>query len=93
LALNFDHYNIFTEKSLEQTLAHCNFREIKAFPLKLYVFYRNPANYVGMVIDAAVSLFLKYVFKFYGKSNRIFTKKVGVVGTKAETGHQRQVVE
>lgn len=85
LALNFDHYNLFTEKSLEQTFAFCKFRDIKVFPLKLYVFYRNPLNYIGLAIDAALSVFLKYMFKFYGKSNTIFTKKIGVIGTKPKT--------
>jgi nucleoside-diphosphate-sugar epimerase/SAM-dependent methyltransferase len=79
LALNFDHHNIFTEKSLEQLLTFCNFKNIKILPLNLYVFYRNPVNYVGIIIDKTVSVILKYLFKFYGKSNKIFTKKVAAV--------------
>jgi nucleoside-diphosphate-sugar epimerase/2-polyprenyl-3-methyl-5-hydroxy-6-metoxy-1,4-benzoquinol methylase len=79
LALNFDHYNTFTEKSLEQLLKFCGFDKIEVLPLKLYVFYRNPANYVGIVLDGLLSFSLKYLFKFYGKSNRIFTKKISAV--------------
>ena len=82
LALNFDHYNTFTEKSLVQILEFCNFADIKVIPLKLYVFYRNPANYVGIVIDAVLSQIFKFGFKFYGKSNKIFTKKIGAVATR-----------
>lgn len=79
LALNFDHYNTFTEKSLEQLLSFCRFERIRILPLKLYVFYRNPANYVGMAIDLVISQVLKYTYKFYGKSNKIFTKKIAAV--------------
>jgi len=79
LALNFDHYNTFTEKSLIQVLEHCNFQDIKPFPLKLYIFYRNPLNYVGLILDAIVTTILKYTFKFYGKNNKIFSKKIAAV--------------
>jgi nucleoside-diphosphate-sugar epimerase/SAM-dependent methyltransferase len=85
LALNFDHYNTFTEKSLVQLLEFCDFSAIRVFPLKLYVFYRNPVNYVGFFLDALISFILKYLFKFYGKSNRIFTKKLGAVCSKDES--------
>ena len=82
LSLNFDHYNTFTEKSLVQILEFCNFGNIKIIPLKLYVFYHNPANYVGIVIDVIISQIFKFGFKFYGKSNKFFTKKIGAVTTK-----------
>jgi cyclopropane fatty-acyl-phospholipid synthase-like methyltransferase len=51
LALNFDHYNTFTENSLKDILKYSKFTDIKVFPLKLYVFYNNPLNYVGLVIE------------------------------------------
>ena len=79
LALNFDHYNIFTEKSLHQILEYCKFDEIRILPLKLYVFYKNPANYVGMALDILISQLLKYTYKFYGKNNTVFTKKIAAV--------------
>ena len=47
LALNFDHYNTFTEKSLEQILKYGGLENIRILPLKLYVFYKNPVNYIG----------------------------------------------
>jgi nucleoside-diphosphate-sugar epimerase/2-polyprenyl-3-methyl-5-hydroxy-6-metoxy-1,4-benzoquinol methylase len=83
LALNFDHYNTFTEKSLEQILAHVGFGNIRILPLKLYVFYKNPANYAGIVIDASITQILKFTYKFYGKSNKIFTKKIAAVCIKS----------
>lgn len=85
IALNFDHYNTFTEKSLEQILSFCQFKNIQIFPLKLYVFYKNPANYVGIVLDMTISFVLKVIFKFYGKSNKIFTKKIAAVCTNPNT--------
>ena len=79
LALNFDHYNTFTEWSLEQILKHTRYNNIKILPLKLYVFYKNPVNYIGMALDTLISQFLKFLFMFYGKKNKIFTKKIGAV--------------
>jgi 2-polyprenyl-3-methyl-5-hydroxy-6-metoxy-1,4-benzoquinol methylase len=81
-ALNFDHYHSFTEYSMRQVLNYTNFKDIKVIPLKLYVFYRNPLNYVGMAVDATLNLMFKVLFKFYGKSNQIFTKKVAAVARK-----------
>jgi 2-polyprenyl-3-methyl-5-hydroxy-6-metoxy-1,4-benzoquinol methylase len=81
-ALNFDHYHSMTEYSLRQVLGYSQFREIKVIPLRLYVFYRNPLNYVGMAVDGMLTVLFKVLFKFYGKSNRIFTKKIAAVARK-----------
>lgn len=83
LALNYDHYNIFTEKSLEQILVYSGFKNIRVFPLKLYVFYHNPFNYVGIFIETVLNQLFKYSFKFYGKSNNLFSKKIAAVSTKS----------
>lgn len=82
LALNFDHYNTFTEYSMHQILAYSNFSDVEVIPLKLYVFYKNPLNYVGMTIDTLFTLFFRLSFKFYGKSNRLFSKKIAAIGHK-----------
>ena len=79
LAQNFDHYNTMTEYSLRQVLSFSGFRRITVFPLNLYIFYENPANYVGLFLDAVIQMVLRISFKFYGKSNRIFTKKIAAV--------------
>ena len=47
LAQNFDHYNTFTEYSLRQVLAYVGFERIRGSGLHLYVFYKNPMNYVA----------------------------------------------
>jgi len=79
LAQNFDHYFTFTEYSLKQALEHSNFKEIKVFPLNLYVFYNNPLNYVALILDKIFTLFFRAYFVLVGKSNKIFTKKIAAV--------------
>jgi SAM-dependent methyltransferase len=82
LAQNFDHFNTFTEYSLRQVLAYCGFKDINVIPLDLYVFYKNPLNYVGMLITGSLTLLFRFFFKLYGKFNRVFTKKIAAVCTK-----------
>lgn len=82
LAQNFDHFNTFTSYSLTQVLEHSGFVNVRVFGLHLYVFYANPANYVAWGITSALSLAFKILFALYGKSNRIFTKKIGAVAMK-----------
>jgi 2-polyprenyl-3-methyl-5-hydroxy-6-metoxy-1,4-benzoquinol methylase len=79
LAQNFDHYNTFTEYTLRQILQYANFDDIKVIPLNLYVFYFNPLNYILIVFDALYTLFFRFSFLLYGKSNRIFTKKIAAI--------------
>lgn len=79
LAQNFDHQNTFTEYSLRQVLAHAGFKEISVLPLNLYVFYKNPLNYVAMFAAWVLSVFFRATYILYGKKNKIFTKKIGAV--------------
>lgn len=78
LAQNFDHYNTCTEYTLRQIMEYCKFREIKVFPLNLYVFWKNPLNYVLLTASSLLTLCFRAFFIMYGKSNKIFTKKLGV---------------
>lgn len=82
LAQNFDHYNTFTEYTLRQVLDHGGFEQVRVIPLDLYVFYKNPFNYVAMAIASFLSLCFRAAFVLYGKSNKIFTKKIAAVATK-----------
>ncbi len=82
LAQNIDHFHTFTEYSLGQALELAGFEDIRAIPLNLYVFYKNPLNYVGIALTALLTAWWRFCFKLYGKSNRIFTKKVGAVCVK-----------
>jgi len=83
LAQNFDHYNTFTEYSLRQILSYASFQEIRVIPLNLYIFYENPLNYIGIFLDALLNLFFRLSFLFYGKTNRIFTKKIAAICKKS----------
>ena len=79
LAQNFDHYNTFTEYTLRQVLRYAGFANIEVIPLNLYVFYKNPLNYLLIIIDIVYTLFFRFSFLLYGKSNRIFTKKIAAI--------------
>jgi SAM-dependent methyltransferase len=82
LAQNFDHYNTFTEYTLHQLLEHSGFTAVRAFPLNLYVFYRNPFNWLAWGVASFLTLCFRAAFILYGKTNRIFTKKVAAVARK-----------
>lgn len=82
LAQNFDHYNTFTEYTFRQVLEYTGFRNIKVLPLNLYVFWKNPINYILIALDRLYSLFFRFSFIMYGKSNKIWTKKIGAVCSK-----------
>jgi SAM-dependent methyltransferase len=79
LAQNFDHYNTFTEYTMRQVLDHCGFEDIRVLPLNLYVFYKNPLNYILLLLDKIYSLFFTFSFMLYGKENRLWTKKIAAV--------------
>ena len=79
LAQNLDHFNTFTEYSLHQLLEYCEFDEIQVFPLRIYVFYKNPLNYIGWFVTGVLELSFRVLFKLYGKSASIFTKKIGAI--------------
>ena len=79
LAQNYDHYNTFTEYTMKQVLEHYGFRDVTVYPLNLYVFWKNPLNYVLIAMSTLYTLFFRVSFIMYGKSNKIFTKKIGAV--------------
>ena len=79
LAQNYDHYNTFTEYTMKQVLEHYGFKDVTVFGLSLYVFWKNPLNYVLIGVSALYTLFFRISFILYGKSNKIFTKKIGAV--------------
>ncbi len=82
LAQNFDHFNTFTAYSLKQVLEYCGFGDVNVYGLHLYVFYANPMNYVAWFASSFLSLLFRGFFILYGKSNRIFTKKIAAVAVK-----------
>jgi 2-polyprenyl-3-methyl-5-hydroxy-6-metoxy-1,4-benzoquinol methylase len=83
LSHNIDHFNTFTEYSLKQILELGGFEAIKPLPLKIYVFWKNPLNYVGLAVTGTLELFFKIVFKLYGKDVKILSKKVAATARKS----------
>jgi 2-polyprenyl-3-methyl-5-hydroxy-6-metoxy-1,4-benzoquinol methylase len=76
LAHNIDHFSTFTDYSLKQVLQLAGFEQITVMPLKLYVFWKNPLNYVGLAVTTAFELFFLACFRLYGKDTSILTKKL-----------------
>ncbi len=79
LAQNFDHFNTFTTYSLKQVLEYSGFKDITVFGLHLYVFYKNPFNYVAWGLSSLLSIVFRVLFVLYGKSNKVFTKKIAAI--------------
>jgi 2-polyprenyl-3-methyl-5-hydroxy-6-metoxy-1,4-benzoquinol methylase len=82
LSHNIDHFNTFTEYSLRQVLELSGFHDIRVMPLKLYVFWKNPLNYVGLAVTSLYELFCRAMFKLYGKDVTILSKKLAALGRK-----------
>ena len=76
LAHNIDHFYTVTEYSFRQLLELSGFRDTRIHPLKLYVFWKNPLNYVGLVSTFVIELFFRAIFALYGKKVRVLTKKL-----------------
>lgn len=82
LAHNIDHFSTYGEHSIKQVFMLGGFHDIKPMPLKLYVFWKNPLNYVGLAVTGALELWYRVIFKMYGKNCKIFTKKIAAVAKK-----------
>src|SRR5579862_4508229 len=80
LSHNIDHFYNVTEYSLEQILTLAGFRDVRVFALKLYVFWKNPLNYVGLAVTSVLELSLRIIFRLYGKKVRVLSKKIAAVG-------------
>ncbi|MGH8261365.1 MAG: class I SAM-dependent methyltransferase [Steroidobacteraceae bacterium] len=82
LSHNIDHFYNVTEYSLEQLLSLGGFTGVRVFALKLYVFWKNPLNYVGLLATSIIEGTLRVVFRLYGKKVRILSKKIAAVASK-----------
>ena len=74
---------IFPLLTVDENLTLGGFVRIEAFPLKLYVFYRNPLNYLGLAGVVVLEAALRIVFRLYGKKVQILSKKIGAVAFRA----------
>jgi SAM-dependent methyltransferase len=86
LSHNIDHFYNVTEYSLEQLLQLGGFRDIRVFALRLYVFWKNPLNYVGLFVTAFLEGAMRLIFRLYGKKVRVLSKKIAAIATAPETG-------
>jgi 2-polyprenyl-3-methyl-5-hydroxy-6-metoxy-1,4-benzoquinol methylase len=84
LSHNIDHFYNVTEYSLEQILILAGFQQIRVFPLKLYVFWMNPLNYLGLAVTGTLELMLRAIFMLYGKKVRVLSKKIAATGSAPE---------
>lgn len=82
LSHNIDHFYNVTEYSLTQLLQLGGFTDVRPFALKLYVFWKNPLNYVGLAVTSLLELAMRAIFMLYGKKVRVLSKKVGAVARK-----------
>lgn len=82
LAHNIDHFYLVTEYSLTQLLELGGFRQVRPFALKLYVFWKNPLNYVGLAVTTVLELTMRVIFMLYGKKVRVLSKKVAALAVK-----------
>jgi SAM-dependent methyltransferase len=79
LAHNIDHFYNVTEYSIGQLLQLGGFQNVRPFALKLYVFWKNPLNYVGLAVTSVLELTFRILFKMYGKKVRILSKKIAAI--------------
>jgi hypothetical protein len=55
---------------------------VRPFALKLYVFWKNPLNYVGLAVTTVLELTMRVIFMLYGKKVRVLSKKVAAVAVR-----------
>ena len=81
LSHNIDHFYLVTEYSLGQILELAGFKNYRPFALKLYVFWKNPLNYVGLAVTGTLEAMFRILFMLYGKKVKILSKKVAAVAS------------
>jgi SAM-dependent methyltransferase len=79
---NIDHFYNVTEHSLTQLLQLGGFTDIRPFKLKLYVFWKNPLNYVGLAVTTVLEAVFRLIFVMYGKKVTILSKKIAAAATR-----------
>jgi 2-polyprenyl-3-methyl-5-hydroxy-6-metoxy-1,4-benzoquinol methylase len=80
LAHNIDHFYTVTEFSLKQIMTLGGFEDVRIHPLKLYVFWKNPLNYVGLAITGIIDFTVRLLLKLYAKDAKVLTKKIAASG-------------
>jgi SAM-dependent methyltransferase len=84
LAHNIDHFYNVTEYSIGQLLQLGGFHKVRPFALKLYVFWKNPLNYVGLAVTSVMEAAMRIIFTLYGKKVRILSKKIAAIAERPQ---------
>jgi SAM-dependent methyltransferase len=83
--IDFTHELLFTEESISQVLRISGFKSIRIYAQDLYVFSKNPLNYLAKFLNFLLNGIFRLLFKLYGrKTTKIFTKCLIVVAVKDE---------
>jgi len=82
LSHNIDHFYNVTEYSLQQILELAGFTQVRVFALRLYVFWKNPLNYVGLAVTSILELCMRVIFMLYGKKVKVLSKKIAAAGVR-----------
>ena len=81
--IDFTHEISFTEESLSQVLRVCGFKDVRIHPQDIYIFYKNPLNYLAKYISKFLNSIFRLLFLLYGrKTTNIFTKSIIGIGVK-----------
>ena len=81
--MDFTHKIIFSAASIKQVLKIAGYKDFQVYPSNLYVFYKNPLNYVALFMNCMFNMCLKIYFKINGKmAENIFTKNIIAIGKK-----------
>jgi len=83
LADNIDHFYSLTEYSIGQLLQLGGFDNVRPFALQLYVFWKNPLNYVGLAVTSLLEAAMKVIFRQYGKKVSIVSKKIAAIAERS----------
>jgi hypothetical protein len=59
---------------------------VHPYALKLYVFWKNPLNYVGLVVTGLMEASMRIIFTLYGKKVRILSKKIAAIAERPPSG-------
>lgn len=74
---DFTHETGWTEESMREALEHAGFGRVEILPSNLYVYYKNPLNYLAMAIAKLFDLFFYAYFVLHGRSTtRVFSKNI-----------------
>jgi len=82
LSHNIDHFYNLTDHSFQQIFSLSGFTSIQVFPLRLYVFWKNPLNYVGLLVTSLLEWSIRAIFVLYGKKVKVVSKKIAAEGSK-----------